>query len=37
MAMKTDNPEQYAKTWFYLTLASVVIYGTVVYAFIFRN
>jgi hypothetical protein len=37
MAMKTDNPDQYARSWFYLTLVSVAIYGAVVYVFVFRS
>jgi hypothetical protein len=37
MDLHTDNPDQYAKTWFYITLVSVALYGAVVFTFIFRN
>lgn len=31
-----ENPDGYAKTWFYVTLTSVAIYGLVVFVFVFR-
>jgi hypothetical protein len=37
MDLHTENPDQYAKTWFYITFASIVLYGLVVYLLIFRN
>ncbi len=37
MDLHTENPDQYAKTWFYVTLASVAIYGVVVFVFVFRG
>jgi hypothetical protein len=37
MALHTDDPDRYAKTWFYVTLASVVLYGLVVFVFVFRS
>jgi hypothetical protein len=35
MALYTNNPDQYAKAWFYITLGIVSLYGVVVFAFIF--
>ena len=37
MDLHTDNPDQYAKTWFYLTLGSVALFGLMVLAFIFSH
>jgi hypothetical protein len=37
MDFHTDNPDQYAKAWFYITFIFVALYGLVVFAFIFRN
>ena len=36
MDLHTDNPDQYAKTWFYVTLGFVVFFGLMVFALIFR-
>ena len=37
MDLHTDNPDQYAKTWFYITLVIVALYGAVVFAFVFHT
>jgi hypothetical protein len=37
MDLHTDNPDQYAKTWFYITLTIVAIYGLVIFTFIFPS
>jgi hypothetical protein len=37
MDLHTDNPDQYAKTWFYVTLVSVALFGLMVFTLIFRN
>jgi hypothetical protein len=37
MDLHTDNPDRYAKTWFYLTLSSVALFGLMVFALVFRH
>ncbi len=37
MDLHTDNPDQYAKTWFYVTLGFVALFGLMVFALIFRH
>jgi hypothetical protein len=36
MDLHTENPERYAKTWFYITFIFVALYGLAVFALIFR-
>jgi hypothetical protein len=37
MDLHTDNPDQYARTWFYVTLSFVALFGLTVLVFIFRQ
>ena len=37
MDLHTDNPDQYAKTWFYLTVGLVALFGLMAFTVIFRN
>jgi hypothetical protein len=37
MDLHTDNPDQYARTWFYLTLGFVALFGLMVLVFILRH
>ena len=37
MDLPTNNPDQYAKTWFYITFVIVALYALVVFTFVFRH
>jgi hypothetical protein len=37
MDLHTDNPDQYAKTWFHVTLVFVALFGLMVFTLVFRN
>jgi hypothetical protein len=37
MDLHTDNPEQYAKAWFYVTLGLVALFGLMALTLIFRH
>jgi hypothetical protein len=37
MEFHTDNPEQYARTWFYVTLGLVALFGLMALTLVYRN
>ena len=37
MNLHTDNPDQYAKTWFYVTFGLVALFGLMALTLILRN
>jgi hypothetical protein len=37
MDLHTDNPDQYAKTWFYVTFGLVALFGLMALTLILRN
>jgi hypothetical protein len=37
MDLHTDNPDQYARTWFYVTFGLVALFGLMALTLILRN